>query len=109
MKVYGRNDKCFYCGKEEACTKDHVFPRSKLHRQHKYRDIAWVCRFCNSLKGAMMPLDFLSYIESHPAITDEAKKRYRQAIVTLVKKIEEDARMERTFGTVYASYPQKQN
>ncbi|MDR3142926.1 MAG: HNH endonuclease [Tannerellaceae bacterium] len=90
MTTRGNRNKCYYCGKDEACTKDHVYPQSKLRKLHKNIETVWSCRFCQALKADMMPLDFLSYVDSHPALTAEAKRRYHAVIKTLLDKITED-------------------
>jgi hypothetical protein len=87
MITRGNKDKCYYCGKEEVCTKDHVYPQSKLHKLHENIETVWACKFCQALKSDTMPLDFLSYVNSHPCLTAEAKRRYHVSIETLLDKI----------------------
>jgi len=78
----GNKFKCWYCGQDEKCTKDHFLPKSKGGRI-----IVYACRVCQGSKGDMIPLNWLQYIQSHKAISEEAKKRIETAIVSLIEKI----------------------
>lgn len=57
---------CCYCGKRfsdiRLCTKDHLIPLSKggVNNCYNKRNC---CKHCNTQKGAMIPHDYLKYIE----------------------------------------------
>jgi len=75
----GRQDKCWYCGQEEKCTKDHFYPKSTGGRT-----IVYACRICQGAKGDLMPDKFIEYINQHDLISDEKKERVRIAVLSLM-------------------------
>jgi len=77
----GNKHKCYYCGNEEPCTKDHFYPKSKGGRLCVY-----ACGICQASKKDLHPLEWLRYIINHTAITDEAKQRIKTAVTTLHNK-----------------------
>jgi len=76
----GRPDKCWYCGQEEKCTKDHFYPKSKGGNVTVY-----ACRICQAAKGDLMPDKFVEYIEQHVLIKEEIKQRIHTAVYSLMK------------------------
>lgn len=81
-KIKGNKNKCYYCGQDELCTKDHFIPKSK-----KGCITVYACTLCQGSKGALMPLDWLNYILNHNSITKEKKKRIDTAVTSLWGKI----------------------
>jgi hypothetical protein len=77
----GNANKCWYCGQEEVCTKDHFVPRSKGGKIKVY-----ACRLCQRTKGHMMPLEWLEYITSHIVVRDDLKERIKTSILSLLNK-----------------------
>jgi len=80
MPVRGNQYKCYYCGTEEKCTKDHFYPKSK---GGKY--LVWACRFCQSSKGNKMPINWLMYINNLNILTNEAKLQINKAVNSLIE------------------------
>jgi hypothetical protein len=76
--IKGNKWKCWYCGNEERCTKDHFYPKSK-----KGRTMVYACAVCQGSKKSLHPLEWLKYIQGHVAITDEAKQRISNAVTSL--------------------------
>ena len=76
--VRGNRFKCWYCGNEERCTKDHFYPKSKGGTVTVY-----ACLICQYSKKDLHPLDWLDYIKSHVAISNESKIIIEKAVLTL--------------------------
>ncbi len=76
----GRPGKCWYCGQEEKCTKDHFYPKSKGGTVTVY-----ACKICQAAKGDSMPDKFAEYIEQHVLIKEEMKQRIHTAVHSLMK------------------------
>ncbi len=66
----GKGARCAYCERrleaptspsKLAATRDHVVPRSAGGTEK-----VWCCRQCNSLKGDMMPDQWLAFRQSNP-------------------------------------------
>jgi hypothetical protein len=51
VKEREKSDECIFCGAKTSLTLDHLFPRS-MKGPDTERNIIWVCRRCNSSKGA---------------------------------------------------------
>jgi 5-methylcytosine-specific restriction endonuclease McrA len=77
----GNKFKCWYCGQDERCTKDHFYPKS-----HGGTLTVYACSVCQGSKGDMPPIVWLKYIKNHRAISDEAKKRIETAVISLIEK-----------------------
>ena len=69
---------CYYCGNKEWCTKDHFYPKSKGGTI-----IVYACSICQFSKKNIDPLVWLSYMESHVALTKEAKKNIKSSVLNL--------------------------
>lgn len=50
-------DHCVYCGREEALTLEHLFPRA-FRGPEDEKNAVWVCASCNSSKGARRLYEF---------------------------------------------------
>jgi hypothetical protein len=79
MPVRGNQYKCYYCGTEEKCTKDHFYPKSK---GGKY--LVWACHSCQRHKSNLLPLDWLEKID-RTRMPQDAKDRIRTAVTTLIE------------------------
>lgn len=75
----GNPNKCWYCGEDEKCTKDHFYPK-------KFGGtlIVYACKICQSAKGDLMPDEFVEYIKSNSLIKPRKKIRIITAIYTLM-------------------------
>lgn len=67
IKEKGQQE-CIYCGAETELTLDHLLPR-KLNGPNNERNVVWVCKSCNSKKGAKRLYEF--YV--HTGGLNEAK------------------------------------
>ncbi len=81
--LYGNKDKCFYCGTEEECTKDHVYPKSKGGRL-----LVWACNICQHEKAGLLPHIWLNHLPYSFKYTNEQKARIKVAIESLINKYE---------------------
>jgi 5-methylcytosine-specific restriction endonuclease McrA len=81
----GNKNKCFYCGQEEECTKDHFFPKSK-----KGRIMVYACQLCQGAKKDLLPMEFVKYIENHLAVRFEIKERIKIAVTSLLEILEKE-------------------
>lgn len=77
--TFGR---CYYCGALDNVTNDHFIPQSKGGRI-----VVPACTLCQWTKRDLMPLEFAEYMEGHAAVTPGASKRIREAVVTLLEKL----------------------
>ncbi len=75
----GNPNKCWYCGQEEKCTKEHFYPKFKGGNI-----IVYACKICQAAKGSLMPDEFVTYIEQHILIKEEKKERIRTAVYSLM-------------------------
>jgi hypothetical protein len=50
-------DKCFFCGATEQLSLEHLFPRTH-GGPNEEKNLAWVCRSCNSSKGGRRPYEY---------------------------------------------------
>ncbi|MBA7539152.1 hypothetical protein ES705_31431 [subsurface metagenome] len=75
----GNPNKCWYCGQEEKCTKEHFYPKSMGGSI-----IIYACRICQAAKGDLMPNKFVEYIEQHDLIREEKKQRIRTSVYSLM-------------------------
>lgn len=82
MKTRGNPNKCYYCGHDEECTKDHFIPKSKRGFL-----TVWCCRICQHSKGNMMPLVWLEYLDTHPLIDKQHLVRVKTAVTSLWEKV----------------------
>lgn len=64
-----QKNKCFYCGIKlvvdeswPRCGVDHILPKS-TGNSHEENNLVVACDSCNSVKGALSPIDFLSSLE----------------------------------------------
>ena len=74
----GNENKCYYCGQAEKCTKDHFYPKKDGGVL-----TVFACALCQNSKRAMKPLEWLSYVNSHVAIADSAKFRIKNSVKSL--------------------------
>ena len=51
VKEKQQNDECIYCGAKTNLTLDHLLPRH-FNGPDNERNVVWVCKSCNSSKGA---------------------------------------------------------
>ena len=51
VKEREKRDECIFCGEHGGLTIDHLFPRS-LGGMEDEKNVIWVCKRCNSAKGA---------------------------------------------------------
>src|SRR3989304_1358021 len=51
VKERESKDECIFCGGKTSLTLDHLFPKS-LGGPNDEKNVAWICRGCNSSKGA---------------------------------------------------------
>jgi len=51
VKERERSDECIFCGAKVSLSMEHLFPQSK-NGPTTERNIVWICRKCNSSKGA---------------------------------------------------------
>ncbi len=51
VKEREKRDECIFCGSKTSLTLDHLFPRA-LNGPDDEKNVIWVCRSCNSSKGA---------------------------------------------------------
>lgn len=51
VKEREKKDECIFCGKKGALSIEHLFPRS-LNGPDSEKNIIWICKSCNSSKGA---------------------------------------------------------
>jgi len=75
----GNPNKCWYCGQEEECTKEHFYPKSQGGNI-----IVYACRICQAAKGDLMPDKFVMYMNQHILIKDEKKERISTAVFSLM-------------------------
>jgi hypothetical protein len=57
VKEQERKGECIFCGKKEKLTMDHMFP-SSLGGPDDEKNVAWVCKSCNSSKGKRRLYEF---------------------------------------------------
>lgn len=98
MKVIGNPNKCYYCGRDEYCTKDHFFAKSKINNPKKrnmvstlYPDcrniLLYACSLCQRVKAHLFPHEFLKRI-SHDSRYDQAQKqRIKRAVTSLIENL----------------------
>ena len=48
--LLGNPNECYYCGRKEECTKDHVYPKKKRGKL-----LVWACHVCQRDKGSKLP------------------------------------------------------
>lgn len=72
--------RCFYCGAMENCTRDHFIPKSKGGKI-----TVPACALCQRTKRDMMPLEFVEYMQKHPAVKQSAARRIREAVKELLE------------------------
>jgi hypothetical protein len=51
VKEREKSEECIFCGTREALTLEHLFPRA-LKGPEDEKNVIWICRRCNSMKGA---------------------------------------------------------
>lgn len=82
MKVKGYSHRCYYCAKEERCTRDHFIPRSKGGKL-----TVWACQKCQDTKKDLMPLEWLGII--HTISEYEGKcERIKNSVLSLIEWME---------------------
>jgi len=79
MLTRGQKGKCYYCGANEACTRDHVIPRSKGGKYTVY-----ACKVCQSTKANLMPLEWIEYLKKSPMYNKDAIARIERAVMPLL-------------------------
>jgi len=50
-------NKCAFCGCSDQLSLEHLFPRA-LHGPDDEKNVTWICRRCNSSKGARRPYEY---------------------------------------------------
>jgi len=90
MKVKGIRDRCYYCAKQEKCTKDHFIPRSKGGTL-----TAWACKKCQNTKKDLMPLDWLEIIHTIPEYKGK-EDRIKTSVLSLLEwiKLQKENRLK---------------
>jgi len=48
---------CSFCGSTDQLSLEHLFPRT-LHGPDDEKNVTWICRRCNSSKGAKRPYEY---------------------------------------------------
>jgi hypothetical protein len=99
MKKRGNPYRCYYCGRDETCTKDHFFPKSMSSPKDRriieilYPGISNVllysCRRCQRIKANYLPHEFLRRINEINTYTPLEVQRINTAIRSLVKILKE--------------------
>ncbi|MFQ6128731.1 MAG: HNH endonuclease [Thermoplasmata archaeon] len=57
VKEHESRDECIFCGSKGSLTLEHLFPRSLGGLQDE-KNVVWVCKSCNSSKGARRPYEW---------------------------------------------------
>ncbi|MFQ5884717.1 MAG: HNH endonuclease, partial [Thermoplasmata archaeon] len=57
VKEHENPGECIFCGDRGTLTLEHLFPRS-LRGPQKEKNVVWVCKRCNSEKGARRPYEW---------------------------------------------------
>lgn len=81
--LHGNKDKCFYCGREEVCTKDRVYPKSKGGML-----LVWACNNCQHTKAGLLPHIWLNRLPYSFRYTNKQKIRIKTAVESLINKYE---------------------
>jgi len=78
----GNPNKCYYCGHEEKCTKEHFIPKSKRGFLK-----VWACSVCQGSKGKMMPIEWVEYLRKHPLIDKAHVMLVKRSVDSLWLKV----------------------
>lgn len=78
----GDKNKCTYCGKEELCTRDHFFPKSRGGRI-----LVWACRECNYHKQNLMPKAWIDGVIYHGVWSKNKKERIINSVQELISEL----------------------
>jgi hypothetical protein len=57
VKERETSNKCSFCGSSDQLSLEHLFPRT-LHGPDDEKNVTWICRRCNSSKGARRPYEY---------------------------------------------------
>jgi hypothetical protein len=99
MQKRGNPYRCYYCGKDEACTKDHFFPKSMSSPKDRRlieilypgvpNILLYSCKRCQRIKANYLPHEFLKRIEGINTYTHYEVQRINTAIKSLVKLLKD--------------------
>lgn len=87
--VRGNKEKCYYCGRDEWCTKDHFFPKSASKSADYINVLVYACSKCQRVKGSLMPDRFVLVVKNHSRYTTEEAIRIETAVVSLLEKLKQ--------------------
>lgn len=76
----GNKNKCYYCGVEEKCTKDHFIPKSRGGNYTVY-----ACSYCQETKLNLYPLNWIDIIKWEKLYDEQTIERIKRAVFSLYK------------------------